>query len=218
VKRKFIKIWNDPVISGLTVFIITLLYNRYEASKDNLHFFETFKSFWLQPIPLWVLGIFLALIPLSYKIYKTKKFQYDSETLKLDQNLYLKIRDELLTDEMILNVKENVFSSISFKSESLFEIIEFRYEDKYSYFEFLNPTLEYKKDKLVASIVIFHEITSGIISSHHGYPDHLSIPTEWSYKFPDRLKQARLSISNAENEIAECYDDFRRTAKKILKV
>lgn len=219
-------IWKDPVWSKVIsigiIFVITLAYNKIESYTQNISFEEAFIKFWNYPIKLWILILVIITISLICWVYFTikrnRKFRYDDDTIELDSYLYLKIRDELLTDDMIMNVKQNVFSSNPFYGESLFNILDLTDENRKSYFEFLNPVLEDKKAQLIQTIEKLHSVTANAVSGVLGTPGYLSIPREWAHNDRERFDDAWKKISSVENELAQNYDDFIKTGKRILKV
>ena len=222
----FKKIWKDPVgskiISAGILFLITLIYNKFQSYTEDVTFKDAFTTFWNYSIKLWIIVsvILASIIIFSFysSIKKNKKYKYDEDTKELDTNLYIKIRDELLTDDMMMNVKQNVFSSNSFYGETLFKILDIIDESRKSYFEFLNPILESKKNDLIETISELHNITSVNVSGVHGTAGWLSIPREWAHNDRERFDNAWKSISLLENELAEKYDDFIKTGKRILKI
>lgn len=220
------KIWKDSVWSKIIatgiLFLFTLAYNKFESHIQGISFEQAFIKFWNFPIKLWIFMVAVIVFALTGWIYviirQSRKFKYDENTLKLDSCLYLKIRDELLTDNMIMNAKQNVFSSNHFYGESLFNILDLTDESKKSYFEFLNPVLEDKKIQLIQTIEKLHAVTSNTVGGVSGTPGYLSIPREWAHNDRRRFDDAWKKISSAENELAQKYDDFIKTGKRILKV
>lgn len=222
----FKKLWKDPVISKVIsagiLFLFTLGFNKIQSYTENVTFKDAFYKFWNYSIKLWIIFLVIITFSVIYGIYssmkKKKTFKYDEETKELDTNLYIKIRDELLTDDMMMNVKQNVFSSNSFYGETLFKILDITDESQKSYFEFLNPILENKKNDLIEAISKLHSITSVNVSGVIGTAGWLSIPREWAHNDRERFDNAWKSISLVENELAEKYNDFIKTGKRILKI
>ncbi|KFC19318.1 hypothetical protein [Chryseobacterium sp. FH1] len=224
--KKLQKIWNDSVwskvISVGILFLITLINNKIVSISQKISFKDAFLKFWNYPIKLWICIVVLIILSLIMWIYyilkQNRTFKYDDDTIELDCNLYMKIRDEFLTEDMIMNVKQNIFSSNAFYGENLFTIIELTDENRKAYFEFLNPVLEEKKEQLLKTIGELRSVTVNTVSGIHGTPGWLSIPKEWAHSDRKRFDDAWKNISSIENELAMKYDDFIKTGKRILKV
>lgn len=218
----FKQVWRDPVFSKVIsagfIAIFTLLTTLVISLIQKTSYKETFIKFWTSKIELWVIvSIILVLFLLFLAFRKLKNYRYDTDTLKLDRDLFIRIRDKLLTDDMMLEPRGNAFSSNPFKADSLHNILDIRDENKKAGFEFLNPVLEKKKQNMVTEVHKLGEVTSEyIFGTRNG--DWLSIPREWAHDQRERFDQAWKSISAQENRLVEKYDDFIKTSRRILKV
>lgn len=223
MKEKFLLIWRDPVLSKvISIGIIglgTLIYNWLTSKVERTDFESVFLNFWTQTIELWVLLIvilffvFILYIRIYFKGNKQKNFKYDPETLKVDRALFEKIRNELLTQEMMISPRNNVFSSNSFPDKLLYNIIDILHESKKSDFEFFNPQLERLKLELINEINQFESIIFGKIFS--AGIERLGIPHEWDH---EKFYKASNEIGSQEKIICEKYDEFIKNGRRILKI
>jgi hypothetical protein len=218
---KLKQIWNDAVFSKvIAVGLAALIAFGYSLipTTAKKSFKNEMMAFWTKKIELWLL---LLLILFGLTVYllikKFKNFKYEIETLKLDKELFSQIRESYLTEEMMLAPKNFSFSSNPFLIDSLTNLFKISEENIKSNFEFINPLLEKRKQKLIKELNKLYEITSTYIfgTINSGY---LSIPSEWEFNDPERMQEAVSNISKQEKQLSETYDDFIKTGRRILKV
>jgi hypothetical protein len=224
MKDRLLKIWRDPVwskvISVALIALGTLTYNWAVSKFEKTDFNSVFLQFWTQKISLWIIVFFIAIVLLIYLLWskwrdnKTINFKYDSETLELDRAFFNKIRNELLTQDMIIAPRSNAFSSHSFPDKSLYDILEILHESKKSDFEFINPQLDKLKSELINAIEQFNIISMEYIFGA-GQSGWLGIPREWDM---DRFYKAANDISSHEKIICDRYDNLIREGRRLLKI
>lgn len=233
MKEKIKKVWKDPVgsklISFLIIGLITLIYNYSISIIKNKSFKSIFISFWKTEFYLWEIFLFFSLTMttlfflLNYRKNKTNNkvniesdnFIYDDESKKLDTELFLKIRDELLPNSSINWLRYQDFGN-SFRSDAPDKL--FYFGDNYNdpSFEFFNLKLDSLKEKLKEKIEVFTNLLSkktfpqGSISQ--------TIPPEWRTERPNQFKKDVNSLNHSSKELIESYDLFIKEGRKILKV
>lgn len=222
MKRRIKQVWRDPVLSKVIsagiLGIISLIYNFINSKIDNTTFRDEFIKFWTLKVQLWHL-IFLSAFALIVFLLTKKlgKFKYDDETLRLDRNFFSRIRETLLTEEMMLVPKRNGFSSNPFLEESLHKILDVCEESQKPSFAFINPVLNKKKTEVIDAINKLDEVMRNYIFGTHN-PDWLSIPREWIHNNRELFDEAKKNISIQENLLTEKYDDLITTGIRILKI
>lgn len=175
------EIWKDPVLSKIIATIIlalmTVAYNFIASKLRETSFTTEFINFWNLNIRLWEILLFIFILFLLYISTVLFGFQYDDKTLQLDIFLFNRIRNELLTQQILLEARDNGYSTNPFEHEKIDFIFSFLEESKKSDFEFINPRLEIKKKKVVSAVNDFHKQTSKYIfgTNNSGW---LSIPKE----------------------------------------
>ena len=220
-KKAFGKIWKDPVwskvIAGVLAAGVTVIYNGFNALRNNTSFKIEFYNFWITKIEIWKLCIFIGLLVAFVLLLKRKGtntsilFQYDDDLIELDRDLFTKIRTHLPSDKMAW-IKSHGYSSSPFKGEYmlLLDIID---EEEKADFEFLHPKMERLKQELIVSFRELREaLSSNIFGAGHSW---LAIPREWDF---ERFEQARNAITPHEIAVGLAYDKFIKTGRRLLKV
>ncbi len=156
------------------------------------------------------LYISIILIKTFYK----KGFKYDTETLELDRILFNRIRNVLLTDEIISFTRSNGFSSSSFEDTRIEFFFNLNEESKKPDFEFLNPILERNKLKLLEKLEAL-EYCLGINIFNAGNPGYLGIPREWPIEKRSKIIEL---LKELENNFCEEFDSFIKKGRRILKI
>lgn len=212
MKEKLKKIWTDPVFSkvigqGIIVILGLLI----------IFFYQEFIYLLMMDIKLWlVLSVILGLL-ISYLSIFLFRFRYSEKTRDLDTKLFERIRNELLTQDDIMEVRNNGFSSNPFETTRIRFIRAFIEENQKSDFTFFNPKLEQKKGDMSEALRKLNiKLATYIFGT--GNPGWVSIPREWEINDPDRLDEAIEEITICENAVTESYDNFIRVGRKILKV
>jgi hypothetical protein len=218
------KIWKDSVVgnllSALILALLSVLYNFFLSLTSDTNFVTVFTDFWNQNIKLWkaLCGLLVVLISISLiqKIRNKRKdkFRYDNDTLTLDKELYKKISKKILTQGMILDLRNQTFSSHSFPVEKLDWINCIIEENKKSDFEFYHPDIEILKNRMIAEIQNFDSVLDHNIFGA-GQNGWVGIPREWEI---EKFYEAANTISGCEKAICEKYDDFVKACRNILKV
>ncbi len=212
---KLKKIWNDSVwskvISACIVGLSIYVYNYFSEIK----FLEI-------TVKLYIVLILFFLLLICFFIYQKyiynknrNSFLYDEETLKIDKELFIKIK-ELLPPESITWLRNNDFGGHGFKEANLdpFDNIEFESENKE--LEFFNPYIESLKKELIDSILDFNSVSLSYI--FNGGYNKLTIPPEWETEQPERFYEAVNEIHKRTELIGNSYDKFISETRKILKV
>jgi hypothetical protein len=218
------KIWKDSVggnlISALLLALLSVLYNLFLSLTSDINFVTAFTDFWNHKIKLWeavcVLLVVLISIRLIQKIRikKNDKFKNDNDTLNLDKELYKKISNKFLTQEMVLDLRNQTFSSNSFPIEKLDWIHYIIEENKKSDFEFYHPDIDVHKNRMIAEIENFESVLGSNIFGA-GQSGWVGIPREWER---ERFFEAANKISDCEKAISQEYDNFVKACRNILKV
>ena len=222
--RRLKKIWTDPVwskvISAIIIAIGTVGWALVSSKINDIDFQTSLTNFWTYKIPIWLLTILIFVIPLFFwtKPYlKNNTFKYDEETIKLDRQLFEKIRTELLPQTgAIYFLRHNNFAGFSFRTESIEDIDKFEHESKNSDFEFLNPDLERIKLELLSSIRTF----TGLIglqtfSTHNGLQ---TVPPEWELDQPERFWKVVDDLHSSSSQICDKYDKLIKLGRRVLKI
>lgn len=233
MKEKITTIWKDPVlskiISAAIIGVVALVYNAIIAYSKNIDFYTVVTSFIKTDVKLWVILIlllfYLIVLIIRKKIKKNKEvvienkeveFEYDDRTLKLDIDLFNKIRYELLTHGNIQWLRTNNFAGFSFKDDLLtpFDLIEI--ESSKADFEFLNPKLETLRKDLINDII---ELNSLLLKNiFREGKTRLSVPSEWETEQPERFWTAVEEIHLRTQSIGKKYDELIKASRRILKV
>ena len=221
LKSSLKKVWNDPVGSGLIVSLIIAIlsipFNWVVSLFKGITFKEAMELFIHTKVELW--AVFLSIFTFWTVVgYIKKIFWYGSETLEQDRILYKKIKDNILTENLMMYPKGSVFSSQAFKGgiiERITEIIDENYKPS---FRFHNPRIEKRKQKLVREVSNLYETTSNIICDMDDNFDLFHVPRDGIYKDPLVRKKAQDKIANVERKLSEAYDDFIIYSKRKLKI
>lgn len=226
IQKNIIKVfWKDPVwskvISVAIIFCITTVYSFLNSEIQNTTFKFQFHNFWRQRFELWqmVLGVIgvvviFSLIKLAFK-KSFSSFRYDPETLQLDRNLFNKIRNKVLTEEQMLNVKNNTYSSCPFKLDKIGFIFLINEEKNKADFEFLNPKIERLKKIVIKEIEKLDALIDTYTFGANG--EWISIPSEWEYNQPERMREAKELLLEQEILLSKKYDTFIRFCRHTLK-
>ena len=221
MKKFFSNQYVSNIIIGLLFFILPSLIPLVKSKINNESFIKEFEIFWTYKIDLWfyILTIFLIVILLIavFKVWSKRTIiKYDSESIKVDRQLFNKIHEEMLRqDGTIYWLRSQHFGS-AFLDKYMHPLIAFEHESFKSNFEFLNPKLESLKNKLVNNIKEFNEsLTSNTFG--HG-KNGQSVPPEWRYEQKERYEKAVEELNKLADDICNNYDNFIRTGRKILKV
>jgi hypothetical protein len=219
------KIWNDPVASSLiaTGFVALggVVWSAIKSTIDKEVDFKTaFCDFMSIKIELWYFLIFSLLIILIIwlvRYFRTKTFIYDNDTLRIDKDLFLTIRNVILTQSGSIDfIRNNNFAGFSFSLSELVDLKRISSESKKSEFEFFNPKLEKHKIELVKLIDDFNEIIAyQTFVTDRGLQ---TVPPEWEQTQPERFRQVVNDINKLQDSICSNYDEFLKLGRKILKV
>lgn len=215
------KFWNESIknnlVAALLFAALTVVYNLVKAQIYQTNFIAEFKSFWTLEIKLWILvlaSLALYLLILIIKTSYKKGFKYDAETLELDRNLFNRIRNELLTDEIMSFTRKNGFSSSSFEDFRIEFILILLEESKKPDFEFFNPILERNKLKLIEELVAL-EYCLGINIFNADVTGYLDVPREWPIEKRSKIIEL---LRELENNFCEEFDSFIKKGRRILKI
>lgn len=221
----FLKIWKDPVwskvISVSIIALITLVYNLLASYLNKTDLTTQLIKFWTFKIYLWHVALFLLFVfSTSWTISYFKRkihFKYEPETLELDRSLFNRIRNEVLPQDTIFEIKQSSFAEYDFSADLLFKVLDILQEEKKSDFHFLNPTLERMKSRLISEVQQFRDITSDYIFGAKGNK-MLGIPREWIHDQPERFKEAVRKIYEQEISLITTYDQFIKSGRATLKI
>ena len=218
------KIWKNSVvgnlISALIIATFSVIYNLILSKVSNKDFVSTLFDFWNFKFELWkIAGIFMIIMTIYQLIkrHRSKKkqiFKYDIDTLKLDRNLYSLITGELLTQQNVLDLRNQMFSSDSFPSEKIDWIHYILEENQKSDFGFFNPDLEILKNNMITEIANLEIVLNKNIFGA-GQLGWLGVPKEWE---GDRYFEATNQISIYERKICQKYDEFVKACRTTLKI
>lgn len=216
----FQKIWKDSVwskvISVAIIASITFLYNIIIAKIKNETIKDSLYNFWNYKIELWVFTmILLFLFVIIY--FFSERFNYDNETLELDRKLFNQILKGEGMMDLVLEIKNQGFSSGPVRIERIEAMISFLEESKKPDFEFFHPKLNNLMQKIIEA---FHDLDKVLLEYIFGANNHgwVSIPTEWEYEQLDRLKKAKKEIKEQEENFTKKYQEFVTEGRKVLKV
>lgn len=214
------KVWKDPVwskvISVGIVALLTLLYNVITATRQKTSLSIAFYNFWTYKISLWVASLLLSLLLAIHFLLK-KNFKYDQETLELDRKLFHQLRYGNGIEDLILDIKSNCFSCRPVRFERISAIIEVLENSKKVDFEFFNPRLDKLKRDFIKELVNLDLTLDNYIFGMNN-PEWVSIPSEWEFNQPERLREAQKIIAQKENAFTISYQNFISEGRKILKV
>jgi hypothetical protein len=212
------KIWNDPVwskvisqgIIWLIIVIVPIIWSIIKVNRDEIDFKTAFVSILTFKIDLWIIllvTLILVLVYFGLTYFKQNHFSYDEDTIKLDRELFRKIRYELLPqDGSISFLRHNNFAGFSFNLDSIKDIENIEYENRKSDFEFLNPTLEKIKKELLEHISRFsNQINVNTFPTHNGFQ---TVPPEWEVAQPERFWKVVNDIHTETSFICDKYDEF----------
>lgn len=219
-KRFLIKIWKDSVwskiISVAILAAVTLTYNLLNSIINGMSFKMSFINFWAYKIDLWIPFLLITFFLIGHQFY-TKRFKYDTDTLAVDRTLFNQIRSNHSMTDFFLDIKSNGFSSRPIRNERISTLINFILDSEKPDFEFINPHLNNLKSKLVKEFISFDLVLRDYIYGTNN-SEWLSIPSEWEYDDPERMKQAIANIEKQENILTLTFQKFITTGRKILKV
>jgi hypothetical protein len=221
----FNRVWRDPVWSKVIavgiIAVISFVYNLLASHFNSTNLRTEIIRFWTSRIYLWQAALLiLAALSTSWLgsyLARKKAYKYDSETLELDRGLFLKIRNEILPQDLIFAVKQSSFAENDFPADLLFKVLNIIEEEKKSDFHFFHPALERMKEQLVLEVGEFGKVTGEYIFGAKGQK-MLGIPREWVHDQPERFKEAVKKVYDQEIAMIQAYDQFIRFGRLILKV
>lgn len=219
----FRKKWNDPVWSKVIatgiIGVITLLYNLVISLIHKESFKSEFMNFWTLKIDLWLIALLVVFASIIFLISQNS-FRYNDETIKQDRLLFNNIRFENCMPDFFLEIKGHGFSSRPISSERISTLIDFLEDSKRSDFEFFHPRIEKLKKELVEEFIRFDSVINNYIfgTDIQGPTTFVSIPREWEYDQPERLKKAREEIKVQEDKLTKTFQIFITQGRKILSV
>lgn len=225
-KHSFKDFWKDSVwskvISAIIIAFGTVVYNLVISKTEKIDFKTAFINFWTSSVQLWVVVLlFIAyliatLLIKNFKNKKVVKYEYNDNTLKLDLELFNKIKNDLLPqDGAIYWLRHNNFAGFSFNVEKLDQLDYIEHEAKKSDFEFLNPELEKLKTELLKEIEAFTTLmATNTFPTKNGLQ---SIPSEWEREQPDRFRKVVNEVHENKHRLCEKYDELIRNGRRILK-
>lgn len=164
------------------------------------------------------IGVIISLVLFWLRQYfKKSSFKYDDETIKLDRQVFEKIRTGLLPQTgAIYFLRHNNFAGFSFKTESIDDLDNFEHECKKSDFEFLNPDLEKIKLELLSSVAHFtRQIGLQTFSTTNG---RQTVPPEWEVEQSERFWKVVNDLHNTKFQICDKYDELIKLGRRVLKI
>lgn len=218
------KIWADPVwskvISAIIIAIGAVIWTLISAKINDIDFQTAWINFWTFNIQLWwlTIGIIILLLLLWLRqIFKKSSFQYDDETIKLDRQIFEKIRTELLPQTGAISfLRHNNFAGFSFNTNSIEDLDNFEYECKKSDFEFINPDLEKIKIELLNSVDHFTgKIAIQTFPTNNG---RQTVPPEWELEQPERFWEVVNDLHKTKFQICDKYDELIKLGRRVLKI
>lgn len=218
------KIWADPVWSKVIAAIIltigAVIWTLISAKINDIDFQTAWTNFWTFNIQLWWLTIGLIVSLLLFwlqQYFKKSSFQYDDETIKLDRQVFEKIRTELLPQTgSIYFLRHNNFAGFSFDAANIDDLDNFEHECKNSDFEFLNPDLEKIKLELLSAVAHFTgQIGVQTFLTNNG---RQTIPPEWEHEQPERFWKVVHDFYKTKSQICEKYDELIKLSRRVLKI
>ena len=224
------KIWKDPVGSNIIADIIkiilltllTIIWSSIDAQLKNIDFKTAWINFWTLKIELWIIFvgiIFFLIIYWLNKRFKSKKFRYNENTLKLDRELFNKIREELLPQNTVIYfLRHKNFAGWSFDLDYIEYLHKFEDENENPDFSFFHPTLENLKSELFNKISHFTEIIA-----YHTFPTKTGknineVPSEWADEQPERYQKVVSDLHKTKDEICSKYDELIKTGRELLQI
>lgn len=224
MKEKFQKIWVDPVwskvIAAAIIAICAVLWAFISAKINNVDFMTAWNNFWTFEIPLWVVtvGVFSIILLLGFRqVLNKESFEYDDETLKLDRQVFDRIRTELLPQSGTIQfLRHNNFAGFSFKTDDIVDLHRFEEESNNSNLEFLNPDLEKIKLELLSSVSHFTALIA--IQTFPTKNGRQIVPPEWEIDQPERFREVVTDLHDTKFEICEKYDMLIKLGRRVLKI
>jgi hypothetical protein len=224
IMKQLKKIWGDPVwstvISAIILAIGAVIWTFISAKINDIDFQTAWTNFWTFNIPLWwlTIGSILSLLLFCLRQYfKKSTFQYDDETIKLDRQVFEKIRTKLLPQTgSIYFLRHNNFAGFSFDTDNIDDLDNFEHECINSDFEFLNPDLEKIKLELLSTVTHFTEqIGLETFPTNNG---RQTVPPEWELEQPERFWEVVNDFHKTKFQICDKYDELIKLARRILKI
>lgn len=222
--KKLKKIWADPVwskvISAIIIAIGAVIWTFISAKVNDIDIQTAWTNFWTFNIKLWWLTIGSVVLLILFWIrqsFKKSSFQYDDETIKLDRQLFEKIRTELLPQTgAIYFLRHNNFAGFSFDTDSIEDLYNFEHECKKSDFEFLNPDLEKIKIELLKAVDHFTgQIAVQTFSTNNG---RQTVPPEWELEQSERFWEVVNDLHKTKFQICDRYDELIKFGRRVLKI
>lgn len=222
--KKLKKIWADPVwskvISAIIIAIGAVIWTFISAKVNDIDFQTAWTNFWTFNIKLWWLTIGTVVLLILFWIrqsFKKSSFQYDDETIKLDRQLFEKIRTELLPQTgAIYFLRHNNFAGFSFDTDSIEDLYNFEHECKKSDFEFLNPDLEKIKIELLKAVDHFTgQIAVQTFPTNNG---RQTVPPEWELEQSERFWEVVNDLHKTKFQICDRYDELIKFGRRVLKI
>lgn len=204
-------VWSKVISTGIIGLIIFL------TAKLNSNVLTVLYDLMKLKIDLWVVLLLVVIIVVVASLLKGKA-SYDDNSITVDRNLFEKIRNELDMTSLITQVKANNFSNAPVEIEQLTKLLRLIEENNKADFEFLNPKLNKLKNNLIKELQSFELSASRYLFGVKGNAGWTSIPSEWKYDQPERMKEAFLTLQRNEDKLADAYQKFISKGRAILKV
>lgn len=159
-----------------------------------------------------------ALVIINSIIKKVKKPYYGNIKKKMDQETYLKIRDELLPYQTVIHfIETNEFGADGYDDYSVKSIYDFRFQCKDPNFKFFHPVLNKNLETLKLDFENFLDSLARY-TSWENKAGWKAVPRELAMENPNKYREAIDSIGKASENIGITYKELIKNGREILNV
>jgi HNH endonuclease len=141
----------------------------------------------------------------------------NEDHLRLDRELFSKVRKLLPSNGSIEFVRGNNYAGISFATDAHRDLEEFDYFCARPENEFFDIELETAKGGLLTSIRKFLRLIA-LNTWYNSSTKRSSVPPEWEEEQPDRFWKITDEIHELADDICKRYDEFIRLGRRKLAI
>ena len=208
------KVWNDPVgstlIATLIIALLTALYSLVQSYLENKSFTDVLLTIWSIKISAWKVVVLVVLIVLILR-RRPDSFSYDQDSLRVDSELFQRIRLQLLPESGTIGFIKNHDFGANFQLDRLNDLHRFFPGVNMADCEFLNPELESLKLDLVRSLINFSDFAAN--NTFDVGRDFQGVPKD----LPNNIEIIK-TLNVLSRNAGQKYTEFIRTGRKILKI
>lgn len=209
-----------PFMSGLMVngvfWLLAAIIGVVRTLIKEEKLIESFKSVLEFSISVWIILVTVFVVTIIIVIFRSRKFKYDDDTLRMDQNLFNTIRYDILPQDGVIKFLRDHNFGFTFGNSQIDGLHEYYHKKDNSDFEFLNPELESLKNELTEAIF---ELRKKVTVNTIGFDGSIQgVSKELADVAPDIYNNIIEDLNSRAEVVCNKYDKFVRTGRNVLRI